>query len=519
MTRIEETFDKVVASRTSAVAVASGDEAITYARLQQETRRLADRIERTLWGPGCPVGVLLDNSVRFVEAIFATWRSHNIVVPLNPLASRQTLQRIIDQVGIGVIITDRRSRAMIHDRGLAFIIVDSKRPSGELSQAAPNRVSLPGLSESHAVVFLTSGTTGISKIVALEHTAILQNLASARKSIPLFAYSTTYMAIPMFHSYGFCLQLLGTLCFGGQLYIGKGAKVSTDLTRDLLSSGCSSVFGVPALLRMLVDGIKRGRLESQAEQIRCLVSGASAMTEDLLCDLQRTFKQADICLTYGLTEGSPLVTVLPPSWVEQKRCSIGLPVDGVELKLLTADGGLTTEVGSVGEILIRGRSVIDRYLGSPEANASCFLHGFLKTGDIAAMDADGCLHFRGRLKDVVNRGGESIYPSDIEEVLTRHSQIEQAAVVACPHAILGEVPFAFVKPAAGILELNWLAIRQWCALHLSASEIPTRWQAVESFPTTATGKIRKLELAAMLRFFERRDDERTGQDIRCSIDK
>lgn len=497
MGRIERDFNRAAGRYPGRIALSHNGGDVTYADLMGSSLALADEIKRMLPGGGRPVGVLLPNSVEFVRAVLAVWYSGNAVVPVSVAYPDEAVMRIADLVKTNLFICDRRGIRRL--KGFRGACIPAK-PEKNHRRRAPGGLDAEdplGFTPEHAVVFLTSGTTGQPKIVGLTHDNIRCNLASARKSIPRQARARTYMCLPMCHSYGFTLQMLAALMSGGTLHIGGTYRLGTDFAGDLASSQCTSIFGVPATFRMLVDGIRRRGLESAAAKIKCVVNGASAMTQDLLDALRATFTNARICLTYGLSEASPLVTALPPELLDRKGCSIGRAVDGVDLTLLLAGGRVGAEAGSVGEILIRGGSVIERYMGSPRADAESFHDGYLKTGDIGAIDGDGCVYFRGRSKDLINRGGEKVYPCDVEKVLLRRSEIAEAAVVACPHPVLGEVPFAFVRPAEGS-EVDWAKIRKWCAAHLAQHEVPVGFKAVESLPKTHTGKIRKTELAAML---------------------
>ena len=401
-------------------------------------------------------------------------------------------------LSIALIITDaawfKRLRPFIG----AVIVVGAGHEVARNAALSMSDANTLAFTQDHAVVFLTSGTTGISKTVGLTHSNITCNLESAGRCFPERLYERTYVHVPMCHSYGFTLQMLASLVSGGTLYIGGRHMLSTNLAHEFAASECTSVFGVPTMFRLLVDGMNRAGLAAEARRVRYLVNGAAAMTDDLLKKMRATFPNALTFLTYGLSEASPLVTSLSASLTGRKGCSIGSAVDGVDLKLMTDDGQTTTREGAVGEIIIRGGSVITRYMGQSAANSAAFHGGYLKTGDIAAIDSDGCLYLRGRIKELINRGGEKIYPGDVEEVLLKRTEIAEAAVVPLAHPLLGEVPFAFLKPFDGH-DIDLADLRKWCALHLAPHEVPFDFELVADLPKTHTGKLRRNELAATLR--------------------
>lgn len=495
-TRIERLFDQRASDRGDRPAVSAAKSSCDYRRLRDRSMQVAELIGAAAHQGGRPVGVLLPNSPALPEAVLGVWQSHNVVVPISTSYSKDCIERILSALGISTIVTGQADRERLAGLASTVVLYDGKGWSSSADRFGADREPIP-MTADHAAVFLTSGTTGNPKVVALTHRNVLFNLASLKKAVPFDETDKSFVCVPLCHSYGFTLQMLGTLCTGGELHIGSGHMISSKFAKELHASRCTSFFGVPTAYRMLLDGIGRCGLVGQLRHLRALVNGASSMTPEILSGLRKSLPWADIHLTYGLSEASPLVTSLPPRWVGSKHCSIGRAVDGVELALRCDDGEITTEAGCVGEILIRGPSVIEGYVGNDQANAQSFSNGYLRTGDVAMIDADGCLYFKGRSKDLINRGGEKIYPEDVEAVLQSHQAVMHSAVVPCPHDSLGEVPFAFV-----VLEESQRCeparLRQWCAKHLSPQQVPVGIEIVDSLPRTATGKVRKNELARCL---------------------
>ena len=495
-TRIEQLFEQQVECCGDSPAVSTANSSCDYRQLNENTKRVNELLSDSATRSGKPIGVLLSNSRAFVEAVLGIWRNQDVVVPMSTSYSRGDIERIISALGISTLLTSQSDQERFAGLAGTMILHDGQNWSSSADRFGLERKPV-ALNSDHAVVFLTSGTTGNPKIVALTHRNILVNLASLKKDVPLDETDKSFVCVPLCHSYGFTLQMLGTLCAGGELYIGASHRISTDFAREVHTSQCTSFFGVPTAYRLLLDGIGRSGFVRELQCLQTLVHGASSMTSELLGGLQKQLSRADNYLTYGLSEASPLVTVLPPYWAESKSSSIGKAVSGVELVLRREDGTITTEAGSIGEILIKGPSVIEGYQGNPQANAASFHNGYLRTGDVAMIDADGCLFFKGRNKDLINRGGEKIYPEDVEAALQSHQAVLHSAVVPCPHESLGEVPFAFVV-LKDSHECKSTELRSWCAERLSAQQIPVGIEIVDSLPRTATGKIRKKELSLSL---------------------
>ena len=490
-TRIEQMLDQRVSDCGDCVAISTAGTSLNYHQLRAGAIKVAELIAVSV--PQVrPVGVLLPNGPVFPEAVFGIWQSGNVVVPISTSYSRDAIERIISTLGISTILTSQVDQGRFEGLAGTVVFNDGKSWSSTVDRFGMDRTPIE-LTADHAAMFLTSGTTGNPKIVALTHRNILFNLASLKKAVPLDKTDKSFVCVPLCHSYGFTLQMLGTLCVGGQLYIGSGHMISSDFVREINASRCTSIFGVPTAHRMLLDGIARCGFSSELSHLNALVNGASSMVPEILSGLLKALPWMKIHLTYGLSEAAPLVTVLPHRWADSKSCSIGRAIDGVELVLRYEDGKLTTDPGSIGEILVKGPSVIEGYLGNAQANAASFVDGYLRTGDVAMIDADGCLFFKGRTKDLINRGGEKVYPEDVEAVLQSHEAVAHSAVVPYRHDSLGEVPFAFVVLKDG-LRCEPTELRQWCNKHLSPQQVPAGVEIVDSLPRTATGKVRKNEL-------------------------
>lgn len=502
--RIEEKLLETVKAFPEKVVLSDAINEMSYQRLLKKAILIADIFNKKLAIPsGSPIAIALPNSCEFIIAVLAIWLTKNVVVPINPLNTEDEIDRIREKLGIRMIISNSNWLGRLRDKPDTIFIELKKELEIEIYENKcgsdePNIKSL--FSEKHAVIFLTSGTTGIPKIVGLTHGNLLSNLDSEKVCLPISHRLNTYVHLPMYHSYIFTLQVLATLLSGGHLYIGGPNKLSVDLVREMYYSKCTSTFLVPAAFRMILDGMRRMPSYERLKSLEFFVNGASSMTNDILKNIRSTFSSSDIYLTYGLSEASPLITCLDPSWVEKKGCSIGKVVPNVKLELLQENGAFTHEENDVGEIIIKGKSVIESYINNDELNKKAFIKGYLKTGDIAKIDRDGCLYLCGRLKEIINRGGEKIYPNEIEIILSRYNKVLEASVIPCPHSILGEVPYAFIKIKGSEKKFNMPFLRSLCDKYLPAYKRPVSIKIIDEFPKTSTGKIIKNELSQFLEF-------------------
>jgi acyl-CoA synthetase (AMP-forming)/AMP-acid ligase II len=195
---------------------------------------------------------------------------------------------------------------------------------------------------------------------------------------------------------------------------------------------------------------------------------------------------------YGLTESATRVTYLPPEWLRAKPQSVGRPLRGVQLEI-RADDGRVEPPGVVGQVYVRGPNVMQRYLGDPELTASTLESGWLRTGDLGYLDAEGCLFITGRQKEIIKVAGERISPAEIESVVASHPGVADAAVVGAPDPLLGETVWAYVVPTRGSQGLT--GVGAYCAARLAPAKVPRKFIVVDRIPRTATGKIRRHLLA------------------------
>jgi acyl-CoA synthetase (AMP-forming)/AMP-acid ligase II/thioesterase domain-containing protein len=358
-----------------------------------------------------------------------------------------------------------------------------------------------------ALVIRTSGTTGAGKSVPLTHANLCASAGHIREAMQMSEVDRLLSPAPLHHIAGLALAL-ASLSAGACTFIAPGlpAALLFDIFEDFRPT---LLWATPSLLAELVMTGRRIGFNREHVPLRAIRCGAAALRPELLREAEDLFG-APVIETYGMTEAAPQITCSPLPPAPRKIGSAGKPA-GPEVRIRSATGG-PAAAGESGEIEIRGPNVCSGY---EDADAECFLDGWLRTGDLGYLDADGFLFVTGRLKEQINRGGESISPLEVERVLLRHPDVRDAAVFGMPDERLGEAVAAAVVFVPGrAREVSEL--REFAAQSLSDAKVPSSIVAVDEIPRTVTGKLQRASLAAHLglgssvnsrpEFIEPRDD-------------
>jgi len=342
-----------------------------------------------------------------------------------------------------------------------------------------------------AVILYTSGTTGQPKGAELSHMNMLMNATLSDTMYESHPDDVHLITLPLFHSFGQTVQM--NAGFYNGVTISLLPRFTPDDALAIMERDNVTVFaGVPTMYWAMLNTPNADKfdLEKIAKNLRLSVSGGAAMPVEVMLAFDKKFS-VFILEGYGLSETSPVVC-FSRLGIERKPGSIGLPVWGIEMRVVDADDN-DVPVGDTGEIVIRGHAVMTGYYKRPEANETAFLNGWFHTGDIGRKDEDGYYYIVDRVKDMVIRGGFNVYPREIEEVLMMHPAVSLAAVVGIPHDQHGEEIKAFIvlKADAEATEVEILA---WSKENMAAYKYPRLIEFRDTLPMNATGKILKTEL-------------------------
>ena len=342
-----------------------------------------------------------------------------------------------------------------------------------------------------AQIQYTSGTTGFPKGALLHHWGLTNNAAIFANILSLGPRDVYVNPMPMFHTAGCVLGALGTLA-ARAAHLPILAFEPGFVLEMVERERATMLFGVPTMLIAMMEHPDLGKRDLSS--LTSAGSGGSLVPAELVRRIESTLG-VRFCIVYGTTECSPLITQTRlDDTPEDKAETIGTAIPQTEVKIVDPATGATVAPGVVGELCCRGYSVMTGYYNMPEATAAAIdVDGWYHTGDLASMDERGYCRIEGRLKDMIIRGGENIYPREIEDVLFTHPAVAEVAVVGIPDEKWGEQVAAFIRPAVGSTPAS-AELFAYVREHLAPFKTPREWVFVDEFPMTASGKIQKYVL-------------------------
>jgi amino acid adenylation domain-containing protein len=501
------------------VALVARERRLTYAELDARANALAHALVRRGVARGDRVVVFADNDVETVIAFWAVLKANAVVSVVSPLTKADKLAYMLNDCRAVAMVAQAShastfTEAMLLSPCCRTVVVagrfDAPRASsvprregvtvlgwdealaGMPTEAPPRSVSID---VDLASIIYTSGSTGEPKGVMLTH----RNMLTAATSI------TTYLgnveddvilsALPLSFDYGL-YQMIMACRMGARLVLERSFAFPVQLLELVAAERVTGFPGVPTMFAILGEMKDLSRFDLSS--IRYVTNTAAALSEKNIRMLQRTFPKARIFSMYGLTE-CKRCTYLPPEDLDRKPLSVGLAIPNTELWIVDDDGNRVGP-GVVGQLVIRGATVMRGYWEKPEATAKKLRPGpipgelVLYTGDYCKLDEEGYLYFVGRMDDVIKCRGEKVAPKAIERVLEELPGVKECAVIGVPDEILGEAPKAFVVLERGA-ELSERELRNECARRLEAFMVPKIFALVDELPKTTTGKIKKTGLA------------------------
>ncbi len=340
----------------------------------------------------------------------------------------------------------------------------------------------------------TSGTTGLPKGVTLTHHNILNNAYLVARTLGITAEDRVCVPLPFYHCFGMVLTNLLAMCMGATLVLSSATFDAEATLTAVSEEQCTVLHGVPT---MFIAELEHPRFaEFDLSSLRTGIMAGAPCPVDLMRAVIERMNMTDMQIGYGLTEASPLCTLTSSlDSVERRVTTIGRVLPHQEVKIVDPATGRTLPRGSQGELCVRGYHVMVRYDNRPEATAEAIDEKrWLHTGDLAMMDEQGYVSITGRLKDVVIRGGENLYPREIEEFIHGLPMVSDVYVVGVPDRKMGEEVLAFVKLREGHAAPTPEEFRALCRGHIAHYKIPRYWLVVDEFPMTVTGKVQKFKL-------------------------
>ncbi len=460
---------------------------------------VVDKVGRQLAGlgiaPGDDVAIVLPNGPEMAAAFLAVG-SHAVAAPLNPSYTRDEFAFYMEDLGAKLLIAgaDTPARAAAESLGIRVVGIEAGEAAGDISlKDAPEGEARRNGPDDVALVLHTSGTTSRPKIVPLTSRNVTASAANIAATLTLGPDDRCLNIMPLFHIHGLIAAVLSSLSAGASISCTPGFD-ALKFFGWLSEVKPTWYTAVPTMHQAILSRAKRNAKAVKAANLRFVRSSSASLPIPVLTALEETFS-CPVIEAYGMTEASHQMASNPLPPAARKPGSVG-PAAGPEVAIMSEDGVLLG-AGEVGEIVIRGPNVTLGYRSNPKANAENFTNGWFRTGDQGDMDPDGYVTIRGRLKEIINRGGEKISPREVDDVLIEHPAVAQVVTFAVPHDKLGEDVAAAVVLADG-QSLDAKELREFAAKSLAPFKVPRTVLILDEIPKGATGKLQRIGLAEKL---------------------
>jgi acyl-CoA synthetase (AMP-forming)/AMP-acid ligase II len=342
-----------------------------------------------------------------------------------------------------------------------------------------------------ALILYTSGSTGKPRGVVQTFRNVDANTRSIVEYLRLGTEDRALLILPLYYCYG--RSVLQTHLFaGGSVFLDNRFAFPRVVLEALASEQCTGFAGVPLTFEIIRRQVDVSTIPFL--RLRYLTQAGGAMAPDTIAWVRKAFHPARLFVMYGQTEATARLSYLPPERAEEKHGSMGIPIPGVELRVVD-EAGHELAAGETGHLVARGDNVTLGYLDEPEETAAILHDGWLWTGDLAYRDADGFLFHQGRSKEILKIGGHRASPIEIEHVVAEHPDVAEAAVIGLKHDLMGEVPAAFVVPKPGRTP-GEDDLRRFCRERLPAYKVPVSFTLVDGLPRNEAGKLLRAQLVA-----------------------
>jgi acyl-CoA synthetase (AMP-forming)/AMP-acid ligase II len=507
MTETANTISKLLeagAEKHTAIT-APGGVPLTYGALRAHVAATVAALNSRGIGSGDRVAIVLDNGPEMATAFLAI-AAGPTAAPLNPGYRADEFE---------FYLTDLRAKLLVIAAGketpaegvanklgvpIARLVAQPEKGAGTFTlefpasmtakPAQPPRYASP---DDIALVLHTSGTTSRPKIVPLAQRNVCASAKNIRETLSLTNKDSGLIVMPLFHIHGLIAALLAPLSAGSTVWCTTGFN-ALKFFGWLSEAKPTWYTAVPTMHQAILLRAPKNEEIVAASKLRFIRSSSSSLPPTVLADLERVFSTR-VAEAYGMTEAAHQMASNPLPPRERKPGTVGVAA-GPEIRVVD-EQGKTVPVGARGEIVIKGDNVMTAYENNPDANATAFIDGWFRTGDVGTMDDEGYLSIVGRLKEIINRGGEKISPREVDEIIMEHPAVHQCVTFAMPHDMLGEEVAAAIVLREGH-KSDERELRAFAAVRLADYKVPKKILIVKEIPVGATGKLQRIGLAAKL---------------------
>ena len=508
-------FDRTAArfpGRLALVDVPAGLR-FTYAELKDEVDALAYALLGLGIAKGDRVGIWSPNRSEWIVTQYASAKIGAILVNINPAYRTSELEFVLNQSGCKLLIAAQRLKTSDYAAMIAevrprcadleqVVLLDSDAwrellETGKYADISIRNAALESIqlsTDDPINIQYTSGTTGFPKGATLSHHNILNNGFFVGELCHYTEEDRICIPVPFYHCFGMVMGNLAATSHGAAMIIPAPVFDPVQTLKAVQDERCTSLYGVPTMFiaELSVPGIETCDLSS----LRTGIMAGSPCPVEVMKQVIDRMGMSEVSIAYGMTETSPVSTqTRVDDSIERRVATVGRVGPHIEVKVIDPATGLTVPRGAPGELCTRGYSVMLGYWRQPDKTSEVIdAARWMHTGDLAVMDDDGYLSITGRIKDMVIRGGENIYPREVEEFLYTHPDILDAQVIGVPDAKYGEELMAWIRLRAGAAPITAESLRDFCTGKLAHYKIPRYVHITDEFPMTVTGKVRKVEM-------------------------
>jgi fatty-acyl-CoA synthase len=474
----------------------------TWQELDAEVTRVARGLAGLGLQPQDRVGIWSPNCAEWILLQYACARAGFVLVNVNPAYRSHDLRFVLRKSGMrALFLPERDARSEYRqileevrapEQALEHVVYLGTTDWDRMLAAGRDLPRDPVSPDDATNIQYTSGTTGSPKGVLLTHRSLVNNALATGGNMQIDEKDRMCVGVPMYHCAGCVCSVLNAVIHGSTILFPSGAFDPLAMLETIQQEKATILMGVPTMYIAQLQHPEFARFD--VSSLRGALIGGAPCPVELLRRITEDFHCRDLAVVYGQTEASPLITMHGPGDTpEQRSATVGRVMPNTEVKVVNSAGEIVPR-GEVGELCARGYLIMAGYDQEPEATARAIdPDGWLHTGDLAVMRDDGHVNIRGRSKEMIIRGGENIYPAEIENFLFTHPNIGDVAVVGLPDLKWGEVVAAWIRPKPG-QSLTPEEVRDYCQGKIAHFKIPQHIRIVEAFPMTVTGKVQKFKI-------------------------
>ena len=483
---------------------APGAAPLTYAALRQLAKEVQHSLNAVGIGRNDRVALVLPNSAE-MAASFVTVAAYCTSAPLNPSYRADEFEFYLNDLNAKALVVEAGSSSasieVARKLGVSILVLHPTPAKGagsftlDTSSRTGAAAAQPGAAQADdvALVLHTSGTTSRPKIVPLTQRNVFASAQHIAKSTRFTAQDRGLNVMPLFHIHGLIAGILAPLSQGGEVHCTSGFN-ALKFFAQMDEVKPTWYTAVPTMHQAILSRAANNKEVIARVPLRFIRSSSSSLPPQVLAELEATF-HAPVIEAYGMTEAAHQMACNPLPPAQRKPGTVGIAA-GPEVAIMDLDGNLL-KAGGTGEIVIRGPNVTPGYENNDKANAEAFTHGWFRTGDQGNMDAEGYISITGRLKEIINRGGEKISPREIDEILMDHPAVGQVVCFGIPHDKLGEEVGAAVVLREGVAATE-KDLRDYVATRVADFKVPRKILLLEEIPKGATGKLQRIGMAQKL---------------------